>query len=343
MFPGQVHAGGVSCFRIRAGNSRKQLLRGEKKMENQADRNGTGRRAQRVRLLAAAVKTLFFYLAVPALVFALLAGPMGEAVRASDAAAWWILLAFLGAVVLNWQAYTLLRRRRPGILVIAYGILCLLAAVLIEIEALPGYQGLASSLALAAGALALAVLFLFGIWCASLHNRAGRISAAAVQIVLGLTLCLVAYQIIRDIEIKKVTRDTWITLAIFLLAVNASWILFAFRRARFRSRTREVAPGRIVQVIGETSLDRDDDAVTRHFARVRFEVNGAAYETRASVSRRTVRKLGREKLVGWVVPVYYNPGKPSEAFAKRIDAEVFGRQPGVIRQCLERFRKEKNA
>ena len=305
--------------------------------------NDTGKRDRRVRLAAAVVKTLFFYLAVPVLVFALLAGPIGNAVRASDAAAWWILLAVLGAVVLNWQVYALFRRRRPGLPVITHGILCLLATVLIETEALPGYHSLVSSLALAGGALALTVLLLFGIWCASFHNRAGRITSATVQVILGLTLCLVAYQIIRDIEIKKVTRDTWLTLAIFLLAVNASWILFAFRRARFRNRTREVVPGRIVQVIGETSLDRDDDAVTRHYARVQFTVNEVTYETRASISRYMVRKLGREKLVGWVVPVYYNPEKPSEAFAKRIDADVFGRQPGIIRKCLERIRKEKSA
>ena len=75
-----------------------------------------------------------FYTLAPLLLLGFLAGPVQDAVRASDAAAWWILLATLGAVGLNWYVYYLLHRKRPSLLVFAHGVLCLLIVSVILLK-----------------------------------------------------------------------------------------------------------------------------------------------------------------------------------------------------------------
>ena len=72
------------------------------------------------------IRPAFFYGLVPVLLLAFLAQPIGDAVLASEPAAWWILLAALAAVGVNWLVYSLIHRKRPPFPVFSHGLLCVI-------------------------------------------------------------------------------------------------------------------------------------------------------------------------------------------------------------------------
>ena len=282
------------------------------------------------RLLSAVLKFILLYALAPALLLCILARPIGSAACGSDAAAFLILLAALGSVALNWLVYLLIRRKRPSLLVFAFGLFCLLAVVFIEHDALPGYASLASTLALIAGFLVLMCLLLPSFWLAAHNTRLTRVIAVGLRIAVGVILFFMAYQIIRDFEIENVTRDTWITIGILVVTVLTRFsprILSAVRRRKAEDRATGLTEGRIVQIIGETHLDLDDDPVTRQHARIQYTVDGVPYETRADVTGFTVRRFGKAAFIGRKIDVYYNPADPADAHVSRIDRHFFDENP----------------
>lgn len=281
----------------------------------------------RGRVLQTIAKGLLFYMLVPLAVFLLLAGPVGSIVRGSSSAVLWVLLAGLGAVVLNWLVYTAVRRKRPSLLVLANGGLCLMVVLVIGFEALPTDHTLRSTLAVIGGYLTLAALYSFSLWCAApQRNKAAHSTAIVIWVILFLFLCGMVYQHLREIEVGTVSVDTWIGIAsffAFILILCLPRILASRRRKAAFERLTAVAEGRIVQIIGETHLDLDDDPVTRLHARIQYAVDGRPYETRADIARITVRRFGRAAFVGQSIPVSYDPADPASAFVKKIDRHFF--------------------
>ncbi len=273
---------------------------------------------------------LLLYVLAPLLVLIFLAKPVADAVRASGTAVCYILVAAAGAVVLNWLIYSLIRKRRPSLLVFSFGMLCLLLVSVVMYDALPGFSPLASTLSYICALFALLFLFLLSYWLAIRNTKPSRAAAVVLRIVLALLFWGVVYQIYREIESRNVTADTWITIG-FLIALligfNIPRLLPVCRRARFRRRTTGLAEGRIVQVVGETHLDRDDDSVTVYHVRVEYSVDNVPYETRADISRYTIRKFGREAFIGREVPVHYDPADPAQAYTDRIDRHFFDNDP----------------
>lgn len=278
-------------------------------------------------LLKAILKNLFFYVIVPAFCLGLLTAPAGNAARGSDPAVFLMLLAAAVAVLLNWLVYSVLRKKHPPLLVYAYGAFCLLIVVIILSESLPSDHRLKSTLAVIGGHLGMVSAFLFSLWCASpRRSKLAHSTAVVIWVILGLTLCLMIFQVARDIEVRCVSLDTWINIGsavLFILAFNMPWILSARRRSASRLRATGLAEGRILQIIGETHLDRDDDLVTLHHARVQYAVDGTPYETRAAISLYAVRRFGRKRFIGRTVPVYYDPSDPAHAYTDRIDRHFF--------------------
>ena len=288
------------------------------------------RRSRTSRFLFTLLRNLFFYAVVPGLLLWLLAQPIGNAVRGSDTSAFLILLAALGAVALNWLIYKLIHQKRPSLLVYSWGTFCLLAVVFIEHDALPGYYALTSTLALIIGFLALMFLLLLSFWCAARNTRVSRVAAVGLRIITGVILFFMAYQIIRDIEIKNVTLGTWITLVILVIAVLVRFsprIWSALCRKKSEHRATGLAEGRIVQIIGETHFDLDDDPVTQKHARVQYTVDGVPYETRAGITRYAIWKFGRAAFIGRKIPVSYDPADPASAVVSRIDRHFFDNNP----------------
>ena len=272
------------------------------------------------------LKGIFLYALIPALCLWLFPQPVGSAVRGSDSSAFLILLATLAAVVLNWLIYIMIQKKHPSLLVFAHGVLCLLLMVLIEYSALPASGTLASTLSVIAGCLTLVYLFLLSFWLAAHRSRTAHVFAVGLWIIIGLIAFFMLCQVLRDFEIRQVTRDTWITIVILTALVPAAFvkkILSARRRAFSHRRTSALTSGRIVQLIGETHLDRDDDQVTKYHARVEYTVDDVPYETRADIYKITMRRFGKEAFVGREIPVHYNPDYPSEAFVNRIDRHFF--------------------
>ena len=293
------------------------------------DRTDT-QHARRSLLRKTLLKGLLFYILVPVLLLWLLARPIGDAVRQSRGAAGWILPAALGAVGLNWLVYTLIRRKRPSLLVFAHGVLCVLAVLIIAEEAIPKIENLTSTLITIGAFLALTALILLYFWLAARPSKFEHAAAVFIRVLLDMMLLVMIYQIARDFESKNAGADTWISIG-FIIALIIGFsipkIHAAYgRSAALRRKTGE-AEGRIVQIVGETRLDRDDDYVTENHARVQYEVNGVEYETRAHISRYTTRKFGRKALVGQKLPVLYDPENPGDAFVKPIDRHFFDNRP----------------
>ena len=288
-------------------------------------------RSRKTQLLQA-IKVLFLYVLVPALILACLAQPIGEAVRRTAyTGACGILLAALAAVGLNWAIYRLIRREKPTLLVFAHGVFCLEAVAFIEYEALPRSLSLASTLAVVEGCLMLAFLFLLSYWFASRRSRPAHTIAVGLWIIIGIIAFFMLYRILRDFEIGHVDLDTWITLGILLALFPAAFVYrirSSFRRKAARRRATGLVNGQIIQILGETRLDRDDEPVTDYHARVRYTVDGVAYETNAEISGFSIRKFGRKTFIGQELPVYFDPADPSCAFTNRIDRHFFdGRDP----------------
>ena len=272
------------------------------------------------------LKGFLLYALFPLLCLWFLARPIGNAVRGSGSAAFLLLLAPLALVSLNWLVYFFVRRKLPSLLVFAFGAFCLLALVIVEYDALPASVPVASTLAVIGGCLALAGLFLLSYWFAARRSRPAHVIAVGLWIVIGVVAFFMAYQVIRDFETRNVTRDTWITVVILLALVPAAFIrriLSSRRGTAFRRRATGLAEGRILQLVGETRLDRDDDLVTSYHARVGYEVNGVPYEIRAHIAKITMRRFGKKAFVGQKIPVHYDPDSPADAFADRIDRHFF--------------------
>ena len=272
------------------------------------------------------LKGFLLYALFPFLCLLFLARPIGNAVRGADSAAFLILLASLVCVGLNWLVYYLIRRKRPSLLVFAFGDFCMLAVAVVEYDALPASAPLASTLAVIGGCLALAGLFLLSYWFAARRSRPAHVIAVGLWIVIGIVAFFMAYQILRDFETRNVTRDTWITVVILLALIPAAFIhriLSARGGTAFRRRATGLAEGRILQIVGETRLDRDEDLVTDYHARVEYTVNGVSYETRADIAKITMRRFGKKAFVGQKIPVHYDPDSPASAYTDRIDRHFF--------------------
>ena len=202
----------------------------------------------------------------------------------------------LVCVGLNWLVYYLVRRKRPSLLVFAFGLFCLLAVAVVEYDALPASAPLASTLAVIGGCLALAGLFLLSYWFAARRSRPAHVIAVGLWIIIGIVL---------------------------IPAVFIHRILSARRGTAFRRRATGLAEGRILQIVGETRLDRDEDLVTDYHARVEYTVNGVSYETRADIAKITMRRFGKKAFVGQKIPVHYDPDSPASAYTDRIDRHFF--------------------
>ena len=268
------------------------------------------------------LKGLMLYVLPPAVCMMVFAQPIGDAVRASGFAAYWILLAAFGAVCLNWIAYALIRRKHPSLLVYTHGAACLLLVVIVESEALLNHRGPSSTLAVIGGCLALAALFMFSFQLASYHNKFAHSTAVVLWVIIGFAFAFMAYSVARDIEANIVSADTWITAVILVALIPAAFsrrILASFRAGAERRRATAVAEGRIVQMVGETRLDRDNDLVTDYYARVQYTVDGVDYETHADISKAAMRLYGRKAFTGREIPVYYEPENPAHAYTRRVD------------------------
>ena len=279
------------------------------------------------------LKGFSLYALFPILCLSFLARPIGHAVRGSDTAAFLILLASLGAVGLNWFVYAAVHRKRPSLLVFAYGIFCMLVIVIIEYEALlDTYGSILSTLSVIGGCLALTVLFLLSFWLASRRSKAAHSAAVVIWVIIGLVSVFMLYRILRDFESKTANEDTWISLVILAALIPAAFtyrIRSYARRRRARRRAVGLAEGKILQIIGETRLDRDDDLVTDYHALIRYTVGSADYQTRADIYGLTMRRFGKEAFIGHKIPVRYVPENPGEAYADRIDRHFFDQdRPG---------------
>lgn len=273
----------------------------------------------------AVLKKLVIYAVVPLLLMIFLTGPIIGAVRRNPSSAFLILAAFACAVGLNWLAYFAVNKKCPSQLIVAYGALLLTIVAFIAYTALPGYDERAVILSYIGACLGLAALVLASFWCASSRSRAAHVVAVGIWIVLGLVFVGAGYQVIRDFESNCVSRDTLITLGILIgLAVGlcVPRIVSAFRRAALRRRRTCQTTGQIVQIVGETHLDRDGDPITNRLVRVAYTVNDTAYEIRTTISPFTVWKYGKKALAGRELPVFYDPDNPANAFAERIDRHI---------------------
>ena len=271
-------------------------------------------------------KALLLYVLVPLLCLVFLAEPVRGAVRASDAAVFRILLVSMCAVGVNWLVYKIIRRKQPSLLVYAYGTFCLLLVSLIQYSALPGFYPLTSTLSYVCAFFALVFLFLLSYWFAMRNTKPSHTAAVILRIILGFIFWGVFYQIYREIETGNMTRDTWITIGFMvalLFGFNIPRFLPRFRLARERRRKTGQASGTIVQVIGETYLDLDDDQETVFHARVRYTVQDVPYEIRTSVTRHVLRRYGKENFLGKTIPVFYDPEDPSRAWTNKLDRHFF--------------------
>lgn len=218
------------------------------------------------------------------------------------------------------------RKKQHLLLIPALCAFCLMTAVVIRYETLPVYSEARPPLALIAGVLAMTFLLLLSFWLAERRSKPAHVFAVGLWIIYIVILVLLAWQVYRDISVRVVTRDTWITLGILIigiLAINGRKILTACRRKAALRRADHVAMGKIYQIMGETHLDRDDDPVTLCHALIEYAVDDKLYETRADISRYVIRKFGRDAFIGREVPVFYDPAEPSGAFASRIDRHFF--------------------
>ena len=285
------------------------------------------------------IRPAFFYGLVPVLLLVFLARPIGSAVLASEPAAWWILLAALAAVGLNWLVYSAVHRKRPPLVIFSHGLLCVLVVACIEYGVLPGDHPLMPTLAVVIAALALASLLFLERWCTAHKSKFAHAAAVFIRVLLGFIFAGMVFQVLVDIENGLVTLDTWITIGIIaalVIAFNAHRIRVSVRRSEARRRESSVVSGKVVQIIGETHLDLDGDPVTEYLARVQYTVDDVPYEARADIALKTIRKYGKDAFVGRAVPVYYNPADPADAFINQLDKRMLPKKK-LITRLLERF------
>lgn len=206
-----------------------------------------------------------------------------------------------------------------------FAALCLTAAVIVWSEKLPMYDELKPVLASIGGFLLLIALLLFSFWFAARNTRATRVMAVGLRIIVGAVLFLMACRIWRDIEIRHVDADTWVTGAILILTILIRFsprIIAAVRLKKSIRRATATTAGRIEQIIGETQLDRNEESATIYYVRVLYTVGGTEYELRADIAPQTFRKYGRDAFIGLEVPVWYDPANPAVSFTTRIDKQL---------------------
>lgn len=286
-------------------------------------------KSKKILYRALILKGVFLYALFPVLCLICLARPIGNAVRDSDRAAFRILLITLGCVGLNWLVYTVLHRKHPSVPVFAWGIFCLLMITIIENEALPGYDPLTSTLTVIGGCLLLVLLFLLSFWLADRRSRPAHVFAVGLWITIAVIAFFMTVQVIRDIEIQQVRQDTWISIVILILLVPAAFIkkmISSCRNHQARRRASGLATGQIIQVVGETRLDRDDDLVTDYHVRVEYTVNGILYETKTDITKSAILRYGRDLFIGQEIPVHYDPENPEKTFTDRIDRHFFDQE-----------------
>ena len=176
------------------------------------------------------------------------------------------------------------------------------------------------------GSLALLFMLVLSHWFASFRgSKAALALAVGLRIVFGVVLFLVLCQIIRDIEIRHATRDTWLTIGVLilmLLAAAAPRLRSAYRVHTLHHRATGLATGTLTRIIGETHLDLDDDPVTLFHCTIQYTVDDVPYETHADATRFTLRKYGKENFLGRKIPVYYDPADPASAYVNKIDRHV---------------------
>ena len=276
--------------------------------------------------LAVLPKFLLFYALAPALCVIFLGQPIGRAACHSGTAVFLVLLAALAAVILNWLVYKAVQKKWPSLLVYSYGILCLLITAFIQHEALPTASALRTTLAMVCGSLALLYMLVLSHWFASFRgSKAALALAVGLRIAFGVVLFFVLWQILRDIEIRHVTRDTWLTLGILilmLLAAAAPRLRSACRVHALHRRATGLATGTLTRIIGETHLDLDDDPVTLFHCTIQYTVNDVSYETHADATRFILRKYGKENFLGRKIPVFYDPADPASSYVNQIDKHV---------------------
>ena len=132
-----------------------------------------------------------------------------------------------------------------------------------QAEALLDNDAMSSVLTMAGGLLVLLLSILFYFWLASCHSKAAHMTAVIIRVMLDITLCIMAYRIWRDIETGISDADTWTTAGVILmilLGFQLPGIVRAVRRSASRRRATGMAEGRILQIVGETRLDRDGDS-----------------------------------------------------------------------------------
>ena len=267
------------------------------------------------------LKNLLFYGAVPFFVLRFLASPITEAALRSEREVWLTLLFSLGAVTLNWLIYRLLRGRRPSLLVLAHGLSCLLAVLILQYLALPGHYPVVAALTTVGVTLLQGILILLSFWFVSLKTKPAYAAAVTIRVIVGIFLAVMAGQIARDFETGLANGSTWLTIGILValvLGLFASRIRSAFRRSFSRRRKTGLVSGRICKIVGTTHLDLDDDLVTLFHAHIQYTVNGVSYETRGDITRFTLRRYGKEAFIGSEVPVHYDPENPADTFVEQI-------------------------
>ncbi len=267
------------------------------------------------------------YVLPAVLCLVLLAGPIGNAARSSDAAVYLVLLAALGAVILNWAAYRAAQKKNPSMLVFAWGAVCVLLVLIVEYEALPNTKEILSTLAVIGGCLALTAMFLLSFFLAAPHrNKLAHSTAVFLWVLIGFTFVFMIYRVWRDLEVGVATVDTWITLAVMIALIPAAFAMQIRRNRRRRKKILKadgLAEGTILQIVGETHMDFEDKYVTDYHAIIRYTVDGAEYQTKADIAKITTRWFGRKAFVGKTISVHYDPENPADAWTKKIDRHFF--------------------
>ena len=221
----------------------------------------------------AALKCLFLYLLAPCLLLVCFGGAISDAAMNSESAAFRILLGALGAVGLNWAVYAVIRRKRPSLLVFAYGTFLLFVTVALQYLALPGYYPLVSTLAIIGVTLLQAVLILLSFWFASLKTKPACAAAVTIRVIVGIFLVLMAIEIVNELENGLVNGYTWLTLSILialLMGLFSPKIAASLRRSLSRRRKTDLVTGQIVRIVGTTHLDPEDELITLFHAHILY-------------------------------------------------------------------------
>ena len=217
------------------------------------------------------------------------------------------------------------RNRRFLLPASGFGLLCLAVLLVVWHESLPQYDELKPAIAAVCGLVLLVSLLLFSFWFAARNTKVSRVIAVGLRIIVGVVLALMVFQIYRDIEIRRVTRDTWMTGAVLVLTILVRFsprIIAAVRRSVSVRRATALTDGKISRIVGETHLDLDGDAATVLLVHVQYTADGVPYEICADISPQTVRKYGKEAFIGLRVPVWYDPANPAGAYTTRIDKQL---------------------